>query len=458
MLHAVSGPITDHVLASLPACLLELDFSRCWQLTPAALFLHLVALRSLTARHAGVGSASLATLPPSLVSLDVAFCTVPLAMPLPALPVLDTLDVSNTTIGDAFVSALPGTLRELRMANCRGVSAAATMDHLPALAKLQSSGTALSQATLSGCAARGCFAPAAGIRRGHLCAVASLALLPGAGGQFASGDDNGVVQLWDTAGSSKPTMLGARRGFVQALAALPDGRRLALGTSSPLEAHNCVEIWDAVSCSHQATIRCGAGVKSLAVMHSGSRHLAAGCGDGEVWVVDVAAADVAAKLVGHKKYVSALAVLPDGSLASGSWDHTIRLWQVPTATCLGTLEGHNWSVAALAVLRDGRLASGAGDGRVRLWDVGSRTCVRELAWHPAAVTALVALPDGQLACGCSDGAVRVWDTGRSPWLADGKNEARKLEGHTQSVLALLALPDGRLVSAGADMYVRLWAL
>jgi len=141
------------------------------------------------------------------------------------------------------------------------------------------------------------------------------------------------VRLWDTACDGKANaVLEGHGGHVYALAALPDGRRLAVGVYSESSdgTVGAIVVWDTgvVPPTRYATIDCGSGVYSLAVLRDG--RLAAGCRDGGVRLVEVSAGAgaVTATLKGHTSDVAALAVLPDGTLASGSYDKSVRLWDV----------------------------------------------------------------------------------------------------------------------------------
>jgi len=310
------------------------------------------------------------------------------------------------------------------------------------------------------------------VLRGHDPWVYSLALLPG--GRLASGDASGTVRLWNaTHGGEATAVLEGNGGGVRALAALPDGCRLAAGVRSG-EKVGAVVVWDtsAVPPSRCATVDCGSGVLALAVL--GYDRLAAGCNDGGVRLVEVGAGTagaVTATLAGQEGGVHALAVLPDGTLASGTGDKSVRLWDVGAQTCVATLVGHRGVVRALAVLADGRLASASDDASVRLWDVTARVCVGVLEGHTRSVHALAALPDGRLASGSEDKTIRVWDARLAVAGATGTAAATKggaarttlvpavaLEGHTSEVNALQLLPGGRLASGAWDNTVRLWCL
>jgi WD40 repeat protein len=141
-------------LASLPAALVDLDVSWCDRLTAAASFTHLQALR--------------------------------------------VLDCTGTLIGDACVATFPPSLVELQLNHCACITAAAAMDHLPALKGLGNRDTGLSAATLAACRARGCYCHPVATLRGHARPVRSLTPLPG--DRLASGDEDGVVRVWDVAG------------------------------------------------------------------------------------------------------------------------------------------------------------------------------------------------------------------------------------------------------------------
>jgi len=185
--------ITAVTVASLPPCLLELVLPG---LRAAPSFAHLHALQKLDIRDSDCGDALLASLPPTLVTLDVSLSKklTPAAV-LPHLPVLTTLSVSCTEIGDALVASLPAGLTTLGIVDCRRVTHGATLDHLPALRELRNVGTDLSPTAIAACRGRGCVAPADGVLRGYAGNVSCLAVLPD--GRLVSGDRGGALQVWD---------------------------------------------------------------------------------------------------------------------------------------------------------------------------------------------------------------------------------------------------------------------
>jgi len=462
------GSISNDTVASLPSGLVEMAMPGC---RVSLLFAHLRALQTLTLCYSVCNDASLASLPPSLVTLDVSWCKyITPAAVLPAhLPALTTVTMNGTAVGDALVASLPAGLTKLVMVDCPRVTHGATLDHLPALRELRSSGTPLSRATLAACRARGCAASADGVLCGHTRDVSCLAVLPD--GRLASGDEGGVVRLWDMARPSEPdvVVLSTGAGEAEALAVLPDGARLAISVGA------ADEDWSDASLHGVAIHKIGGdggdtgarlaeGLRdvdawSLAVLADG--RLAAGCSDGNIRVVDVDAPGAAEMvlLAGHSDSVAALAGVAGGRLGRGSSGTHRRGGGGGPRTCVPRLAGYRGNVTALAALPDGRLASGEDGGTVRLWDVGTATCtgMSVLTGHTLAVTALAVLPDGRLASGSRDGSIWLWTVRHA---AGSRLPASFVPGmllalHLGGVAALVALPDGRLAS-GDNESIRLW--
>jgi WD40 repeat protein len=119
--------------------------------------------------------------------------------------------------------------------------------------------------------------------------------------------------------------------------------------------------------------------------------------------------------VASKQYVTALAFSPDSKTvasAAGFGESDIRLWDVATAKEIGRLEGHKAWVGSLVFWPDGKkLASCSADQTIRIWDVATRKCLDVLRGHRLEVWRLVLLPDDKtLVSGSKDGAVCLWDT------------------------------------------------
>jgi len=458
-------------LETFPPPLQSLDIGQC-RITETASIAHLRCLRTLNASSSSIGDAVLATLPPSLASLNLDYYhrwragNLTSAAVFPPMPALRVLNVSGTGLGDAAVASIPRGLVELRMTNCGNMTQRASLDHLTALRVLHSSGTDLSPVAIASCRARGCAAPADGVVTIPTVGTVLL-VVPLPAGLLVSCTHSGRVALWEAAHGGAPlavTQIDYPRAdlCVCALAALPDGHRVAIGVKigSIKTAPSVVFVWD----THDAPQGAQAPVPVLtrpAIEITGrlttvaalpNSHLVVGLTDGALCIVDVDAGAVLAALAGHTADVLALAVLPDARLASGSWDHTVRLWDVDARACMSTLAGHKGYVTSLVVLPDGRLASGSRDRTVRLWDVDRHVCVGVLKGFSSV---LAVLPGSDRLGGMSyDDKLLVWDTraaaGSDPTLTV------ELVGSGYDVTALVVLPGGRLATDGDG--VRLWQL
>jgi len=457
LLRAEHNRIHDEAIATLPASLqvLKLGGRDKVKLLSGVSFARLACLHTLSLRYAPISAPLLASLPPSLVSLDLHRCEelTPDAV-FPHLPALHALTVNHTGIGDAAIASMPAGLRSLSMVGCHQVTQRARLGHLAALRVLQCVGTALSRATIASCRARGCFAPA----DGKLLArnITSLALLPD--GRLVSGAHDGRVALLEPTAERDSVVVAELKlpgpgSRVHALAVLPDGHRAAVGTSDG------IVVWDTREALHDtsATIACASGVRALVVAHSG--RLVAGCQDGKLRVVDVGAGAVVATVAAHSRPVSAMAALLDGRVASVSVSFEIRVGDLGTGACVARLKGHTGIITALAVLPDGRLASGSKDNTVRLWDTVGGTyssCTGSVRDHQSEVCALAVLPGHRLASlSATDYTIKVWDTCDDV----GSLLARRSIAFGSSIAlhALVALPGNRL-AAGGESGVYLWQL
>jgi len=245
---------------------------------------------------------------------------------------------------------------------------------------------------------------------------------------------------------------------VKSLAVLPDGRLVSgdgagrrLGDVHAFYADQQIRLWDLQSGAEVARLGGHKGwINALVLLPDG--RLASGSSDHTIRLWDLVRCAETAKLEGHTNTVHALSVLPDGRLASASWDHTIRLWDLQRCAEIDRLVVPT-EVNALALLQDGRLASAGGpvDNTIQLWDLNRGVETARLEGHSSGVWSLAPLREGQLASGSYDKTIRLWDLQRCAEIA-------RLEGHAGTVNALALLPDGRLASGSSDKTIRLWDL
>jgi hypothetical protein len=225
----------------------------------------------------------------------------------------------------------------------------------------------------------------------------------------ATGSEDGVVRVWDTAtGALRTTLTGHARRTYDAVIS-PDGRTMATGSYD-----QTVRIWDLASW------------RTLRVLSGPTRENVA------FW---------------------SLAFAPDGSwLATADTSGVIGVWDTATWELLTLLKGHYDGVLRIAVAPDGSwLMAGDNEGRLWIWDTVTWQVRTSWQAHPQHCWAVAVAPDGTwlVTGGGRDQLVRVWDT------ADWRPTAT-LRGHEAAVHAVAIAAGGQWLASGGDDGVRLW--
>jgi len=186
--------------------------------------------------------------------------------------------------------------------------------------------------------------------------------------------------------------------------------------------------------------------------------LASACLDGLVRITAVADGRIRHELTAHRSAVWRPLFRPDGTqLATASIDGTCRLWDTATGQPRNVVRGHGRRVTSVTFSADGGLlAAGGNDGGVYLLNADTGMRDRKMNMETERVYAVAFSPDGTLlASAGNDGAVRLWS------VPDG-TLLRSLEGHTGRVAAIAfssGVPGAAgplLASASDDGTVRLW--
>jgi len=196
-------------------------------------------------------------------------------------------------------------------------------------------------------------------------------------------------------------------------------------------------------------------VYALAVTPDGKR-VVSGSYDDTVKVWDLHTGREQFTFSGHTGWVRAVAVTLDGRYAiSGSHDHTIKMWNLQTGQEERTLIGHSLWIRDLAVTSDDRVVSASWDKTLKVWNLRTGQEERTLIGHRSTVETVAVTLDGRYAIsGSSDRSLKVWD------LASGE-EVRTLMGHTSGVMSVAITPDGHYAVSGADEpdhVLRVWNL
>ncbi|MEV0387542.1 WD40 repeat domain-containing protein [Nonomuraea sp. NPDC050643] len=280
------------------------------------------------------------------------------------------------------------------------------------------------------------------------------------GSIVATGSDDGVVTLWDTASRRR---LGAPivhreipcfAGFQVAFS--PDGKVLATVCLSK------VQFWEVST--HRplgAPMDTGDAVRAMEFGPDG-RTLATSSAVGTVRLWDVAARRQRGATLGRagsvRGSVNEVAFTPDGRrLVTAGADDTVRIWDTATHRQIGkALTGHTGDINDMSLSPDGStLATMSADRTIRLWSLAGRKQIGGALHEPGngrGFTAMAFSPDGtRLATAGTDGLTRLWDTARRRLVGPA------LTGRRSDLTRMAFSPDGRtLAAAGREGRVWLW--
>jgi eukaryotic-like serine/threonine-protein kinase len=272
------------------------------------------------------------------------------------------------------------------------------------------------------------------------------------GGPDAGGEQR--LYLWNVA--TRQGVADFRLGGPCAgLAFSRDGRTLVTSTGLPNERLTLWRVSDGAELdSFPTEQRLGAGT-TFAVAHDLS--IAAYGSQNQIRVVDLGDDGKERwSSMASRQVVTALAFSRDGTIlasAAGLGDSDIRLWDVATGKEIARLNGHTSWVGSLVFWPDSnKLASSSADQTIRTWDLASRTCTDVLRGHRQEVWELALLPDNRtLVSGCKDGSVFLWDT-------SVVHSRRECFTWSDSIAAWCFAPEGQSVlTVDSEGQVARWA-
>jgi WD40 repeat protein len=241
---------------------------------------------------------------------------------------------------------------------------------------------------------------------------------------------------WGEPAATAPRPLGWHQGEVTTFAVQPNGH-LAVGCSD-----GAVRVVDPEHALRQGEQVARADVQTVGLLTDGA--LVVATSDGTVQIREKEQRSEVVTLLGNPAPV--LSRFPNRSLGSGGSERDVRVVAFPKES-VRPLAGSIAFVHDLASL-DGGLLIANQDG-TQVWPPEFNTPM--ILPSPSGVEVLEPLGEGRFAAGCEDGVVRVWEIRKKLLLAE-------LPGHGANIVSLHWSPPCSLVSADSEGCVWLWNL
>jgi serine/threonine protein kinase len=272
--------------------------------------------------------------------------------------------------------------------------------------------------------------------------IGALALSPD-GEVLATGGDDGVLRLWDTATLQEQHTFKGHRTSLLAVAISPRGDAVACGGYDP-----AVRCWDAATGKALPTFDGWSGAVRALVFAPDGQTLYGGCEEGRLRRFDVKTGQ-GRTLAALGCMVRAMALAPDGrTLAVSLWETagTIRLWDPEANKDKGQLEATQGEYAALAVDRTGTLIAGGGLAKhLKVWKTDTCKVWREIPGpHPAWILGAAFPPDGKWLVSV-DGSFQDPEApcALTLWDVESAREVRRLRLEHGCFYKVVFAPDGR---------------
>jgi len=220
---------------------------------------------------------------------------------------------------------------------------------------------------------------------------------------LASANDNGAVQIWETANGTNRSEY-AVHGSVNSVSWSPNGKHLASGGDDKL-----VHIWDPDALGIY-TYTGHSDVVNSVIWSPDSKLIASGSADKTVQVWNALTGGNVFKYTNHTGNIVCVAWSPKGTyIASAGTDGTVQVWNASDGSLKYMYKGQTEGVNSIAWSPDGtRIASAGNNGTVQVWNAengqnyasfGGQTTMNLVTWSP----------DGnRLALTGSDGTIQIW--------------------------------------------------
>lgn len=247
--------------------------------------------------------------------------------------------------------------------------------------------------------------------------VVHCACLTGDGKHLLTGDDAGLLHLWDTTSGA---LLHTTQAHYQALKrmslvpAVGDEPATQLMTAS---ADGSLKVWDLSNgqCLRELLYHNGP-IHTLSLARTVplalTQSIAPGDRTGVIIVWDTVNADPLHEFHGRELAFTALALAPHGRVAMGaSADGRLKLLDPATMKPLAVLDAKSPRIRHVAFSPDGQIAATGGEDKlIRIWDLAAYKTLRVLQGHAGIIRSLAFTSDGRHLLSCADDrTARLWN-------------------------------------------------
>jgi WD40 repeat protein len=265
---------------------------------------------------------------------------------------------------------------------------------------------------------------------------------------LATGEDKGIVGLWNLQGKKLKSWQG-NKGSVLSLSFSPNGQLLAtVGDQGAAGGHINVTLWNLQGQQLKSWQANQGWIRTISFTPDG-QGLVTGGEDGKIHLRNLQGQQLKTWQA-HNGWIWKVSFSPDGQrLATAGYDKVARIWDLQ-GNELAVLQGHNYPVRSVSFSPDGQqIATTGDDGTIRLWDLQGKQLK---AWRAnlQGIWSVSFSPDGQLlVTGGEGGNAHLWDL--------KGQKLGTLKGYQGPIRSINFSPNGQLLAtAGDGNTVRLW--